>query len=306
MESHFTMLLRAFVNLYESDPEAVEYFLEQAHEGIAHTHQEGRYEYESNALKRSQKRTRQAVKKRILEIFGELNLPTDRTAGGVPAASRKAPAETWEEYQDERAEEFKEALATDWEITREELDRLLAKDGISNENLLAIGELPKYKEIWAKHKFAELARTNFHIFFAREFADWLDCAVAQVENLQEVEFRKSIPEHLRRFLGEAYRCYLYGLDAACAALCGAILQEAIRVKLNVQGFTGLDEAIRDASEGDLPLLTEKAEMAAREVKSLRDLASHGNREFAESQEYRRKCALPATREVLDTLFAKEI
>jgi hypothetical protein len=307
MESHFTTLLRTFVDCYERDPGGLEYGLTQAAEGIAANHEESRFKDEWKALRVSRKRTAQAVRKRILEIFGERRQSTEVQAADLDVRPHKAPAETWEEYQQERAAEFRGALAAEWGLTREALDELLAEGGFTDEDgLLALTQMPKYQDIEAKHKFAELARTNFHVFFAREFLEWLDVTVAQVESLQEIEFRKSIPEHLRRFLGEAYRCYLYGLDAACAALCGAILQEAIRVKLNVEGFQNLDQAINAACKGDLPLLTEKAEKAAREVKGLRNLASHGNREFAESQEYRRKYPLSLTREVLDTLFAEEI
>ena len=299
------MLLRAFIDCYERDPGGLEYGLAQAAEGIDANHEESRYKQEWMALKASRKRTAQTVRKRVFEILGEQRLSIENKVVERSRSVHNAPAETWEEYQQERAQEFRDALAAEWDVTREKLDELLSEQGISDDNLLALTQVPKYQDIEARHKFAELAKTNFHVFFAREFLEWLDPAVAQVENLQDIEFRRSIPEHLRRFLAEAYRCYLYGLDAACAALCGAILQEAIRIKLNVVGFSGLDEAISDASDGDLPLLTDKAEKAAREVKRLRDLASHGNRQFVESEEYRRKYVLSATREILDTLFAKE-
>ena len=102
---------------------------------------------------------------------------------------------------------------------------------------------------------------------------------------------------------EAYRCDLYGLEAACAALCGAILEEAIRLKLNRDRFTGLGEAIRAAE--DAALLTAPAIEAAEEINRLRIGAAHGKRSFAKSEEYRRKYVLSGTREILDTLFASE-
>jgi hypothetical protein len=295
--SEFNSLLGLFVDCYECDPNLLGYFLRQASAAIAETHKEPRFEDIEKALRASRKRTAQTVEKRILDIFGEsINVQNQPSGGRFSEDPAAWDPITWDEYYQELAGELKAAI-----IAKCGPEFAESFSSLSDEVLASVGEEPPFSEIWAKYKFSQLAKTNVQVFLARRFAQWVDGAAAQIETLEDVEFRRSMPEHLRKYLGEAYRCYLLGLDAACAALCGAILQEALRLKLGVDRFGGLGKAIEAATRDGL--LTHSASKAADEVRKIRNDAAHGNHKYAIRREHERKYVLSVTREVLDTIFA---
>jgi len=306
LDSNFTALFRRFISCYERDPNSLDVGLLQAEEGIEAIQNETGYEGESKAQKISRKRTKQALKKRLLAMPDFSRSALEGQASGLDpdSSNRKPPAETWDEFQQELLDQFLDILAKEWGITKTELNEFLASNGITGDRLHSLRQLPELKEIERKHRFAKDSEPKFELFFANEFADWLDLAVAKAEKLDEFSYSSSIPDHLGRFLHEAYRCDLYGFDAACASLCGAILQEAIRIKLNHDGFDGLYKAIEAARNA--ALFSETAANAAEEVMRLRNEAVHGNRKFIHASLERRKRSLPITREILDTLFAPEI
>jgi hypothetical protein len=188
-------------------------------------------------------------------------------------------------------------------MPREELDRLNAENGITREQLYGLQRDPEWQKKEAEYAFEVDSQPNLQVILAREFSEWLDVAVAKIEQIGEISYRDTLPAHLKRYVHQAYRCDLYGFDAACTALCGSILQEAIRFKLGSQGFAGLREAIDEAEKSGA--LTPKAVDAAEEIMRLRNLAAHGKQKFTDSPEDRRKSSLPLTREILDTLFVVE-
>jgi hypothetical protein len=144
--------------------------------------------------------------------------------------------------------------------------------------------------------------------------DWLDVSSGKIEADNPISFRNSIPEHLEAYIFEANWCNLHGLDAACASLCGGILEEALRMKLrerkvNVGDRETLGSVIEVASGNDprlpVPLLTPRATEHARQVMRLRNLTAHGSSEFIEKSELDRMTPLNLTIELLETLFAPE-
>lgn len=299
--SDFSSQLNSFVNLYERCPEGIAELFENARLGTEfNVENEARYKDLEPALRASREQSSQIVMNRILQILGQQSLPSMRSQKFSETGTNESWSSVSGDYEDEKTVEFKQALAAEWSLSKEELQSVLDKEGITDEELGQIREIGKWAEIHSRFKSKQLSKPNLHIFFAREFISWVDLAVAQVENLGDVKFRDAIPTHLRDFLGEAYRCYLYGLDAACASLCGAILQEAIHIKLPNRNFGGLGEAIMAAEQECL--LSQQAINAANEVKRLRNNAAHGSIRFIQSQQHERKYVLSLTREVLDTLF----
>lgn len=305
MDSDFTTLFKRFIDCYEGDPAVTDIHLWNAHGEIYSDQREEAYEGESKAKSLSRKRTRQALKKRLI-------LPPKLAAEGRNHGSQ-GQQETrvviplqdfdWQKWKDQEFEAFLDKLAWSFEMPRSEFNEWAVAEGYTKEQLASVMRDPKWLEKEREHSFAMGSRPDFQVFFAKEFADWLDTAAGKLEGVDEIFFRDSIPLHLKQFLHEAYRCDLYGLNAACTSLCGAILQEAIRFKLDKPGFSGLDEAIRDAGEANV--LIGEAEDAARRVKKLRDIAAHGKQEFEEKSEEQKKSALPLTRIALDSLFARE-
>ena len=188
-------------------------------------------------------------------------------------------------------------------MPRDSLDGWIAEEGLTRGQLAEVERDPAWRKKEAEYDFGVDSEPNMQVVLAKEFADWLDVAVAKIERVEEASYRSSIPMHLRQYLHQAYRCDLYGLGAASVALCGAILQEASASGWARRGFVGLDAAIKEAER--CGLLTHKAVKAAEEVRRLRNLAAHGKQEFAESAEDRRTSLVPITRKILDTLFAKE-
>jgi hypothetical protein len=306
LDTNFTVLLRKLINCYEANPDLTEIHLCNAEDEIAFVSKEESYKGESAAKRVGQKRTNQAIRKRLLGE-PEVVIGKYKHAGQItprPTMDVNGLESTWAEFEEDRKFQwFLNVLSSAFGFSREEIDDFIAHGEISREKLLSIMRDPDWKDLEAKHLFRVDSQPNLHLFLAKEFVASLDTVASKIERLDEIEYRDSIPSHLRAYMREAYRCDLYGLDAASAALCGSILQEAIRIKLGARGFTGLFQAIEEAEKACL--LTPRAVEAAREVKRLRDFAAHGNPDFAATQEYTRISVLAATREILDTLFVTE-
>jgi len=77
----------------------------------------------------------------------------------------------------------------------------------------------------------ERAPDDLDAHFAHELLRKLPKIVSRVSALDELELddRRQIPrEDVKRYFEEAHRCYLYGFPIACAVLCRAILESALK------------------------------------------------------------------------------
>lgn len=302
MDKNFTSLLKQFIDCYIADPLAIEVGLSDARVNIESGTFGESYEGEDEARRLSVRRAYSSLHERLLS---ETESRSEPKTGGAPAGGQGGLSDltrifTLDDWEEQRFNAFLNKLARAFDMPRESLDRWIKEKGYTKEQLAEVERDPQWRKKEAEYDFGFDSQPNLQVALAKEFADWLDVAVSKIEGIEEISYRESIPTHLQHYLHEAYRCDIYGLDAACAALCGSILQEAIRFRLGLPGLTGLDEAIRDATDNEL--LNDETIEAADKVKSLRDLAAHGNRLFSMKTEEARKSALPLTRLVLDNLF----
>jgi hypothetical protein len=306
LDKNFTVLLKQFIDCYIADPLAVEVHLRNAQQDIDSDVFGEQYEGEADARDLSLKNAYRALEERLFAEPSSTDVAgrnSRMSSGEEPrAAALESSQKKWKEWEEQRFQAFLNKLAWSLDMPRESLDGWIAEEGFTRDQLAEVERDPEWRKKEAKYDFGVDSEPNMQVFLAREFAAWLDVAVAKIERVEEAPYRAAIPMHLRQHLHEAYRCDLYGLDAASAALCGSILEEAIRFTLDVKA-SGLGNVIEEARKRYL--LTPELAEHAREVMRLRNHAAHGSRQFADSAEDQRKSLLAATRGILDTLFAKE-
>jgi hypothetical protein len=209
----------------------------------------------------------------------------------------------WKENQDRKR-------AGEVEATRQEVFEFWGEDEIAS-----VEECIDWCEIANEYELVLRSEPDFELFLLRKHLDWLDSSAGKIEADGPISFRNSIPEHLKLYIYEANWCNLHGFEAACASLCGAVLEEALRIKLrerniSVEDGATLGTVIEKASSTDprlvLPLLIPRALDHARVVMRLRNLTAHGSREFNQRSEIDRKASLHLTIELLETLFVPEV
>ena len=77
----------------------------------------------------------------------------------------------------------------------------------------------------------EQAYTNTELHYAHELVNVLGRIRKKTFILSAPPIVGKVPEKLIWYLGEATRCFLYGLHRACIALCRACLEQALSVKV---------------------------------------------------------------------------
>jgi hypothetical protein len=315
MSSELTSFVRWAIDCYESDSEVTEIYLQNAEDQIFSEKDHKTIKEETKAAKSSMKRTRGALRARLLELkamqtdkVSTSSEKRDTNAAPIKEILQISPKQRMEQLRQGHIQHLLDVLV--WRVNQDckseggsTVTRQDVLGSLNEDEILGLEEWSDWKEIEREYELALRRMPDFELYLLRKHLDWLDSSAGKIEAGGELSFRDSIPGHLKRYMSEASWCDLHGLDAACAALCGGILQEAIRIKMNSQGFSGLGDAIKQACE--VGLLTPKAEEASEKVKELRNLAAHGNQEFLEKPEDRKKKSFPLTRELLDTLFAME-
>jgi hypothetical protein len=301
--------LREAIDCYVSDPGVAWLQLGMAQRQIAEKEAEAaKAEETANML--SLEETKKAFKDRLLELDElpeqsvgqpavltyEISDASARTYASLLEQQATANFEylldvlTWKENQDR--------ARTDPEISREQVLEFWGRDKV-----LSVKECSDWEQIEREYELARMAEPDFELYLVRRHLDWAEQSSGKVEEDGPVIFRDSIPDHLKLYMYEARWCELLGFDAASASLCGAVLEEALRIKMNVVKFGSLGKAIEKASaEG---LLTHVAAESAREVMRLRNFTVHGQKEFVGKPEEAKKASFPITRKLLDTIFASE-
>ena len=107
--------------------------------------------------------------------------------------------------------------------------------------------------------------------------------------LEKLEVREIPNPEVQRYFAEAHRCYLYGFQIACAVLCRAIVEAALKEKLDPNAVIERDCArTKDSYFGTLiqeaakqKLLKDDRPEGARSVKRAGDLAVHDLSKFNE-------------------------
>lgn len=260
MTSTFVILLARFIELYRNCPERVEYLLG-----------EDRFWSETvNAAMEGDAQAREAAKNKAFlqnDRLAKLDLELRSKFAEVEAG--QFSAEWWDSFFAAYPGVGKMADELGW--TRDELIRQIRC--VRDE---------------------ESRKPDFEVFLARDFASLLGQTASRLENLEEIEFPEILSPHLKTLLQEAHRCYLYGFELACSALCGAILEETLRTVLMTSAK--LEEASWDALKKGL--ITDEQYRMADEVRELRNEALHEPRKFAARSNLMRASVISNTRTVL--------
>jgi hypothetical protein len=326
-----TAFLRDAIDCYMSDPDVACAHLYSAQDELRIEKGGKVLSAEKKAETISSKKARRGLKARLLELdsssIRNVDKPdTERTDPAHPAfRGEEAPRNFWAERQEAYFEHLLDVVA--WKEREErkrhasdapdgevEVSRGWVLENWSREEILSVDKCSDWEQIEREYELASRGEPDFELYLLRKHLDWLDSSVGKIESDGPISFRSAIPGHLKLYLYEANWCNLYGLDAASSSLCGAILEEALRMKLNEKGKNvdrdaTLGKVIEVASTPDsrfpLPLLLPRARDHARDVMRLRNLTAHGRPEFAERSELDRKASLCLTIELLETLFAPE-
>ncbi len=329
MNSDLTKFVRQAIDCYESDPGVAWVHLENAQDQLIVEKDRHAKHEEKMAAKRSLKRTRKELREMLLEKKGT---PLPRQSDLV-AANHEDVTPTLEKHKQEAWKRIKERMQKQhfehilnvitWYENRERglnSGELITKEEIIKDwggeaEVLSLEECSDWPEIDRQYELALRREPSFETYLLMKHLDWLDLSAGKINADGPIPFQNSIPDHLRSYIYEARWCSLYEYDAVCAVLCGAILEEAIRIKLteakviitNETTFENLIDAASTTDSGLLaPLLSPNAKRHATDVRLLRNSAVHESSAFATKSEIHRKSSLCLTIELLDTLFTPEV
>ena len=262
-----------------------------------------------HAFLQSDENTKEAMKERLLALKGEdmkVTLgPPERTA--IPVPANQPPPDDWfiehvHEVIDVVKDPNKPGFWEDW------LKQL------SREQILSLRDMPEWLSFFEVpyYDVEELAGPNVDLYLARKFIDWIDRSAGKIKEDGSITFRDAIPKRLQEYMYEAHWCNLHGLDAACSVLCGAILEEALRIKLkelHVDAVDGksvdkatLGSVIEEAAKPERLVLSPQAATHARSVMAVRNNTVHIDKKPSKID---KKIAFTLTLELLDTLFTPE-
>ncbi len=195
-------------------------------------------------------------------------------------------------------------MVAGFELIEEEMDRLIeylaAKDGIS------VADMKKAMETKAEERRCEELRLPaLHRALLRRFLRNLDQMVERVEALEVLPLRwEKVPIHLQILVSNAHESSFLGQEVATAVLCGAVLEEALRVRLGQDQFKELGAGIKRAAEIGLLSDPSPALRAAREIQARRNEAIHDPKRYLAKPHMAKEAILFSARYVLATLFER--
>jgi Domain of unknown function (DUF4145) len=149
--------------------------------------------------------------------------------------------------------------------------------------------------------------------YANEVVQKLDKIMRRVSLLDahEVDSVKIGSKNVRDSFEQAHKCYLYGFNAACAVLCRATLEAALKSKFDPKGRI---EAGHRKTKGDESLITallkgarleEPLEDWFNDVRKAGGRAVHDYASFSRGDEASMPDILAKTRGVLAALYPKD-
>jgi len=142
---------------------------------------------------------------------------------------------------------------------------------------------------------------------AAEFVSLLDGSAGKLANYDDMPVRYPNPR-VQQYFDQAHRCYLYGLELACAILCRAILEAALIEKVDPQYRL---QPAHGSSESHISLMIERATgkfldheraQCAEEVKEAGNNAIHSLATFRAKYERRMGEIVDNTRKIVIDLY----
>jgi hypothetical protein len=158
----------------------------------------------------------------------------------------------------------------------------------------------------AEAHLQELRKPALHRALIRRFLTRLDKMVDEIQRYSLLEISSDcLPRHLQILISDAHEAGLIGQEVACAVLCGTALEEALKLCLGRDSFEGLSAGIKLAGEKAILAKKSPEELAAWDVKKMRDLAAHDPGSYLADPGRKKRDVLINTRFVLGRLFAGE-
>jgi hypothetical protein len=149
--------------------------------------------------------------------------------------------------------------------------------------------------------------------YAAEMLGKLEKVIARAYRLQKLDLERIPRRDVRTYFEEAHRCYLYGFNVACAVMCRAILESALKETIDPQG----DLRPKERGESHILKMINKAKIYGRlsdplpewaaEVKDAGDSAVHGVEAF--ERDYpagRLEDILCKARKVVESLYGPPV
>lgn len=158
----------------------------------------------------------------------------------------------------------------------------------------------------AEAHLEELREPALHRALIRRFLIRLDKMVDEIQRYSLLEVSSDrLPRHLQILISDAHEAGLLGQEVACAVLCGTALEEALKLCLGRDSFEGLSAGIKLAGEKAILAKKSPEELAAWDVKKMRDLATHDPGSYLADPGRKKRDVLINTRFVLGQLFVGE-
>jgi hypothetical protein len=136
----------------------------------------------------------------------------------------------------ERFQQAPENFVTGWRMLGREMQQGFVQH--SRQRLTSLTRLQQAQgerdtPAWQQIQLALDGQQNdlLRAAFVVELLEMVEPAVARATQLCECIVSSSSSEEADRYLGEATRCYFFGLFSACAVMCRSVLEEAIKQKL---------------------------------------------------------------------------
>ncbi len=153
---------------------------------------------------------------------------------------------------------------------------------------------------------------NLDARYAHEVVGKIAKIVSRVSRLDPFKAGKVPPPPVREYFREVHHCYLYGFRVACAVMCRAILEEALKETIDRGGV--LERRVRGKGESYITDLVEKAErlgiLADDRPEWAERIRKAGNWAVHDLEKFRREFpddkfdeVLLNTRKILEDLYA---
>lgn len=179
------------------------------------------------------------------------------------------------------------------------IDRVAALEGISAEDLR--NQMSCDAE---ESRLRELRAPTFHRFLLRKFLTRLDGMVEQVERLEVLPLHwDSVPPQMKVLLNEAHESWLLGQEVSTAVLCGAALEESLKLILGRSHVpklsTGIKKAVPSFLHDPSPALD-----AAWKICAARAEAVHDPRKYLSTPQKSKTDVLHHARFVIGHIFSE--
>lgn len=177
-----------------------------------------------------------------------------------------------------------------------DLDSLADSLGLSREDVIPY--MVTQIKIQRGH---DTERPDFHSAVTLDFATRVDAIVERFSHLENLGL-SGLPANRRELLKESHRCYLYGLEAATAITCGAVLEDSLREIIPNSDGLKFDQLLETARKSQVFSWEEWG--SGDDIREFRNLAVHDPEEFYRRLQAQKSDLLGNTRKLIEILLQK--